>query len=217
MNRKHLSQLFTAFGLTALIISVNTWIAGQGGAAILSIPLLSAERPAQALYGLLLVGALSALTTLTGLIHAHRYGVRWHERIPVVWLARLNTNHWDGKLYQLVIVIMLVFVPLASLYKFYDTLSSTHLCLLDTSDDSLFSENWKTGFPGRSEQVRLVTELKQKPGTAERECAGGVEVFPPIEFIAIFVLDWFATGIALAFLGVAFGASVWRNTKASSH
>jgi hypothetical protein len=179
------------------------------------MPLLSSERPAQALYGLILVGALLVLVALTGSIHAYRYGAHWHERIPPVWLSRLDTHQWDAKLYQLVIVILLVIVPLASLYKFHDTLSRAHLCLLGSTDDGLFADKWKSGFPGSTKQVRLVTELKQKqPGTGVPECTGGVEVFPPTEFIIIFILDWLAVAAALLFIGLVFVGGRGRNAKA---
>jgi hypothetical protein len=74
MNQSHLVKLFTALGLILLIISVNTWLAVQGGEKILSVSLISNEKAGAAFFGLMLCSVLLLLVAAVGLLHARRYG-----------------------------------------------------------------------------------------------------------------------------------------------
>lgn len=204
MNRDNLAKLFATFGLFALVISANTWIAGQGGKAILSVSLLSEERAAAVLYGLILVGGLLGLTATCGLLHALRYGSLWHDRIPTIWLTSVNTARWEGQIYQVAIVLLLVGVPSASLFKFGDTLFKSSLCIYDIGQPRKFAKSWPHNFKGAAgKQIRLVGDGTPKD-PPQMPCSYGVEVFPPMEFIAIFSLDILALGMVIAFLWALF-------------
>ena len=202
MDQEHLSRLYGSVGIISLVITVNTLIQIQGGETILSMPLLSKEHPAAALYGLILVGALLTLTAIVGLVHAVRHGTSWHERAPLVWLAGLRTGTIEGRLYQAVLLILLIVLPAGSLLKFWDAVMSARLCLQGSpSEPQLVADAWWTGLAGTSAQTRLVTGLV---AGAPASCGGGIEVFPPTEFVLIMLLDVFAALCVCVFLMALF-------------
>ena len=213
MDQQHLSKLYSSVGIVALVIAVNTWIQIQGGETILSMPLLSKEHPAAALYGLVLVGALLALTAIVGLVHAMRHGTCWHERAPLVWLAGLRTGTAEGRLFQAALLILLIALPAISLVKFWDAVMTARLCALGNSaEPQLVADSWWAGIAGNPSQTCLVTGLLAGKDGAAASCGGGIEVFPPKEFLAIMLLDIFAAACVCAFLVALFRPSAMPST-----
>jgi len=118
MNQSHLVKLFTALGLILLIISLNTWLAVQGGERVFSISLVSNDKAGAAFFGLMLCSVLLLLVGMVGLLHARRYGQKWHSRIPIVWLEGLDTSKTEAKVFQILIVVLFFLVPIGAMVHF---------------------------------------------------------------------------------------------------
>jgi hypothetical protein len=205
MTQAHLSKLFGAVGLVLLVVAVNTWLASQGANPILSIPLLSRERPAMAFLGLALVSLLLGLTCSVGLLHARRYGNGWASRSPVVWLDGLNVASPEGTAFQAAVLFLFIAVPVAAAIHFADIVWTSKLCVLGSKDAPvLVSQSWFSGFEGTSKQIRLVADLGEN-----EECNNGIQVFPPWEFLFVAALAVcalsYATLFMLTVVGLLFG------------
>lgn len=203
MTKRHLEKLFQTFGLVTLAIALNVLIVGQGGKALLDTPLLGDGHASQAFFGIVLVSSLLVLMSLVGALHAVRHGTAWHDRLPVVWLEDLDTRRWDGKLFQLVMIALLVVGPAVALFKFQDTVETGHLCVLGSTVDFSVIDKWREGFPGEREQVRLVDELVGH-GSDPATCGRGIQVFPPGEFTGLFLLPKVALAACAMLLAVVF-------------
>ncbi len=196
MNQSHIVKLFTALGLTLLIISVNTWLVVQGGEKVLGISLISNEKAGAAFLGLMLCSVLLLLVAAVGLLHARRYGQNWHSRVPVVWLEGLDTSKKEAKLFQILIVILFFLVPIGAMVHFKEVVEDSWLC---DQNKVAKPEQVKTvyfkGLAGPTGQTRLVRNQSQT-----RDCEG-IEVFPHWEFVlvAIFVVASFLMSATFIF------------------
>jgi len=204
MSQAHLTKLFTSIGLVLLIVVLNSWLATQGAKAILKIPLLHEERRATAFLALVVGSVMLIVTALVGWLHAKRYGEHWHARVPSVWLDGLSTQSIEGRLYQGVILLLFIGLPLASFYHFIGLVWNGHLCALNSPDQPLpVSAAWFNGIPNATDQIRLVDGLTavQQPNNVVKElCEGGIEVFPGWEFILLALFIAAALVASMAFL-----------------
>lgn len=217
MSQTHLTKLFSAFGILLLVILLNSWLATQGANAILKLPLLHEERPATAFLALGLGSVLLTLTALVGSLHARRHGADWHSRIPCVWLEDLETATWEGSLYQAVIGILFVALPLLSFWHFAGVVWKSWLCELDTAATPLgVSQAWLHGIPAAVDQIRLVDGLrsiKQPNGSFVPTCTGGIQVFPGWEFVLLMVM---VAASAVSSLAFAYAVLLVRASKKPS-
>jgi hypothetical protein len=213
MTRAHLNKLFGALGLILVVISVNTWLASQGVSPILSIPLLSQERPAMAFLGLALVNLLLGLVAAVGLLHARRYGDTWSSRTPVVWLDGLDVSSVEGRLFQAAVLVIFILVPIASALHFADIVWTSKLCELGSKTAPVFvSQSWFSGIEGATNQIRLVADLGQNG-----ECNHGIQVFPPWEFLFVAALMVFQL-VCSALFALTLTGSLWRRShRRTSH
>ena len=196
MNRSHLAKLFGAFGIILLVISLNTWLASQGGKAILSIPLISDERPAMCFFGLIMGSVLLFLTSAVGFLHARRTTGPWPGKIPAVWLEDLDPHAYETKLFRLMIVVIFVAVPIACLAHLLDVVWNSKLCVLGSAARPVMvSGAWFNGIPGADNQIRLVENLLPK-GT----CGNGIQVFPGWEFSLVWLAAAASLVMSLLFL-----------------
>jgi hypothetical protein len=203
MSQANLTKLFTVFGLISLIVLMNSWLATQGAKAILKIPLLHEERRATAFLALAIGSTMLIITALAGLLHAKRYGERWHARVPSVWLEGLITQSTEGQVYQGAILFLFIGLPLLSFFHFIGIVWKGHLCVLNAPEQPLpVSAAWLTGIPNAKDQIRLVDGLTsvQQPTGATPLCKGGIEVFPGWEFFLLALFIAVALGISVSFL-----------------
>jgi len=208
MTRGHLGKIFGAVGLVLLIICLNTWLASQGGKAVLSISLIHDERPAMAFFGLIICSLLLIFVCAIGLIYSSRFGSRWHDRVPTIWLSGLDTATWEGKIFQATILLLVIVLPTLALWHFADIVATSTLCELGTNRAQSVSSAWWTGIADAKEQIRLVsslTTMQQADGHAVQVCANGIEVFPGWEFALV---GFLVVGAAIS--GVAFVGSLFR-------
>jgi hypothetical protein len=220
MSQANLTKLFSFFGLILLIIVINSWLATQGAKAILKIPLLHEERRAAAFLALAIGSTMLIVTALAGLLHAKRYGGRWHARVPIVWLEGLITQSIEGQVYQGVILFLFIGLPLLSFFHFVGIVWKGHLCVLNAPEQPLpVSAAWLLGIPNATDQIRLVDGLTsvQQPTGATPLCKGGIEVFPGWEFFLLALFIAVALGISVLFLyTVMVGPERSSNTKGSA-
>jgi hypothetical protein len=206
MSFSHLAKLFGAFGVILLVICVNTWLASQGGKAILSIPLISEERPAMCFFGLIMGSALLFLTSAVGSLFARRMPGKWPAKIPPVWLRGLNPAATETKVFQAGILIVLLGVPVACLLHLFDVVWTSKLCVLGTMDQPVMvSDHWFNGIAKASDQIRLVEDLLPN-GT----CGKGIQVFPGWEFSLVWLM-LLASFLMTAFFLVQLLSTSWIN------
>jgi hypothetical protein len=189
MKHSHLAKLFNGFGIILLVICLNTFIASQGEKPIFGIPLISDERAAMSFFGLIMGSVLLFLTCAAGFLFAHRTAGRWPAKIPPVWLQGLDPETAESKVYQVMVLIILVAVPTVCLIHFFAIVWHSKLCVLgDTTNPVMVSESWFGGIPGATNQIRLVEDLLPN-GT----CGNGIQVFPGWEFSLL----WLAIAVSL--------------------
>jgi hypothetical protein len=146
VNATHINKLFMFIGVVTIIIAANTWLSSQGGKAIFSIALIEEERPAMAFMGLILVGFLLCIVAGLGWLYSHRFGTKWHERVPPTWLEGFESGALESQVYQVIIILIFVVFPLGA--------------------------------------------LSEK----------GIQVFPPVEFLAVFLIDFLAGVLSICFV-----------------
>jgi hypothetical protein len=203
MTQVHLSKLFTALGLVLLALVANAWLGSQGEKALFNIPLLHEDRAANAFLTLFVTSTLLIANSFLGRLYATRAVGAWHARVPTVWLKRLNTASWDGQLYQFVVLVLFVGVPIAAVVHLIDVLQVAQLCVLGaTNEHSSFS--WLgSGIPNAGgRQIRLMQTVPDKAA-----CSGGIEVYPSWEFLLLGMLILLSLAFAVSFLLRVGGAS----------
>lgn len=55
---------------------------------------------------------LMSLALVVAIVYASRHGRSWHSRIPVVMLTGMRTASIEGRIFQALVVIVLVLVPI---------------------------------------------------------------------------------------------------------
>ena len=196
MKQSQLTTLFTGFGIILLVITLNTWLASQGGKAILNVPLVHEERPAMAFFGLMMCSVLLFLTCLVGFVDARRSPGPWHARIPPVWLKRLDTKAAESKIFLIIVLLLFVGVPIGGFVHLIDIVWHSKLCVLGSkAEPVMVSQAWFSGIPNADNQIRLV-EDRLPEGT----CGKGVQVFPGWEFTLVWLAVLASVSMAILFL-----------------
>jgi hypothetical protein len=108
-------------------------------------------------------------------LHVRRHGDRWHSRIPVVWLEGLNTNAWEAKLFQVIILVIFVALPIVGIIRCINEAETGDICELERKHFYKGSETTLLWPPVSKEgkQMRL-----RKEGAGEEPCVSGIELFP---------------------------------------
>ncbi len=196
MRRSHLAKLFSGLGIALLVISLNTWLASQGGKAILNIPLIEDERPAMSFTGLIMESVLLFLMSTVALLFARRTPGRWSKKIPPVWLQGLDPDALESKIFQELVLIVFIFVPMACMVHLVDIVWNSKLCVLGSkAPPVMVSEYWFKGIAGADNQIRLVEDLL--PGGT---CGKGIQVFPGWEFLLVWLAIAASFVVSLLFI-----------------
>jgi hypothetical protein len=160
-----------------------------------------ANPPGIGYFGVIIGGGLLFLASIPLLLHVSRHGNNWHSRIPLVWLEGLDTSAWEGKLFQICVVLVLVVAPIVGLVSCYRVAESGDICEQDKKNFYVGNETNLFWAPVSKEgqQMRL-----RKSGSAQADCTSGVEIFPrswtPLFFYIIPLAALLLTGWAVALL-----------------
>jgi hypothetical protein len=122
-------------------------------------------------FGAIVGGGLLLIASIPFLLHVHRHGDRWHSRIPVIWLEGLDTAVWEGKVFQLCVLLLLVCAPAIGIVHCMQVAELGDICEQDTGnvykgeDTNLFA----APVAKQGNQMRL-----RKVGSGNAACTEGV-------------------------------------------
>lgn len=181
MNKKHLTQLWIWLSVACVLYLTTTVISLQGGTEFLGRLFgdkgSSAvdNRPAVGYFGAIIGGGLLFLGSCILALHARRHGSHWHSRLPVAWLEGLDTHAWEAKLYQMIILVIFMVLPLIGVVRCMEEAESGDICEENTSRVHVGRETtllWPPSPQNDKNQIRL-----RKADSGPTPCEGGVEVF----------------------------------------
>jgi hypothetical protein len=118
MNQKHLTLIWQWMSVACLLFLITSIISIQGGSEFAGklfgdkLGNVADNKPAIGYFGAVIGSVLFLVASVALSLHAHRYGRSWHERVPVLWLEGLNTSSWEGRLFQAVVMILFLALPL---------------------------------------------------------------------------------------------------------
>ena len=181
MNQKHLTQIWQWMSVACVLFLLTSIIAIQGGSEFVGKLFgdkggaLSDNKPAIGYFGAIVGGGLFLIASFVLLLHACRHGDRWHNRVPVVWLEGLDTGIWDGKVFQIIVLILFLGIPAAGIILCIEEAEIGDICELGTTNFYKGSETTLLS-PPRAEkghQMRL-----RREGAGNEECKFGIEILP---------------------------------------
>ena len=180
MSQKHLGQIWQWVSLTCLLFLLSSVISIQGGAEFLGNLVGGKDAgpdndPAVGYFGAIIGGALFFVASSALLLHTRRHGVRWHDRVPVLWLDGLDTARWEGKVFQALTVIALVLLPMAGIAKCISEAEKGDICEFA---GVYVHKGEDTSLLAPPERVHG-TQMRLRRGNSGGEpCKAGVEIFP---------------------------------------
>lgn len=181
MNRKHLTQVWQWMSVACVLFLLTSIVSIQGGSEFVGKLLgdkggtVPDNKPAIGYFGAIVGSGLFLIASFALFLHAFRFGDHWHNRVPVVWLEGLDTSVWDGKLFQIVVLVLLLGLPVAGIVLCIGEAESGDICELDKSHFYKGSETTLLSPPRALEghQMRL-----RRAGAGEEPCKTGIEIFP---------------------------------------
>ena len=192
MSKEHLAKLWIWLAVACVLFLATSIVSLQGGTEFVGRLLgekggTPVTNPAGIGYfGAIVGGGLFLLASVPFLLHVRRHGERWHSRIPVVWLEGLNTAAWEGKAFQICVMLLLVCVPAAGIARCMQVAELGDICEQNTANVYKGKETNLFAAPSskQSNQMRL-----RKAGSGNDPCTTGVELFPrtwtPIFFYVV--------------------------------
>lgn len=202
MNKKHLATLWKWLCLGCFAYVIGSVITIQGGIDIFGSKFLAdAEKDGVAVVGYfaVIVGScLMCLALIVAIVHAWRHGRSWHSRIPVVILDGLRTASIEGRIYQILVVLVLVILPLIGIGRSMIVANQGAIC--EQADEGAAPVHYPGGqwrlifMPAAENQLRLMSR-DTKPG----DCGGhGVQIswYTPLAFgllpgvVVVLFLTW---------------------------
>lgn len=181
MNQKHLTQIWQWMSVTCILFLLTSLISIQGGSEFIGKLVgdkggtLSDNKPAIGYFGVIVGSGLFLTASFALSLYARRHGNHWHDRVPVIWLEGLNTSAWHGKLFQLIVLILLLGLPAAGIFLCIAEAEKGDICELDTTHFYKGSETTLLSPPRSVEghQMRL-----RRDGAGNAPCTSGIEIFP---------------------------------------
>jgi hypothetical protein len=206
MNQKHLTQVWQWISVACVLFLLTSIVSIQGGSEFVGKLLgdkggtLPDNKPAIGYFGAMVGSGLFLIASSALFLHAWRFGSHWHNRVPVVWLEELDTSVWDGKLFQIVVLVLFLGLPAAGIVLCISEAESGDICELDKSHFYKGSETTLLSPPHALEghQMRL-----RREGAGEEPCKTGIEIFPTFgtPFLA-YGLPFLSFCMALAALAI---------------
>ena len=149
-------------------------------------------------YFAVIVGAgLSSLALAVAILYARRHGNAWHNRIPVVFVEKLDTEALESKIYQIAVVVILVLLPLYGVGKSIFVANEGLVC--EQADKSTPAVSYEPGkwmmifLPPHTSQIRLMQH--DTPKSICRKSGVEIGSYTPILFaglpvVALILLAW---------------------------
>lgn len=133
------------------------------------------SKPAIAYFGAIIGSGVFFLSSGALLLHARRHGDRWHARIPVVWLDGLNTSAREAQLFQALMLLIFVAVPVIGIIDCMAVAEAGDICEQNTNNFYKGAETSLLWAPVVKEgkQMRL-----RRAGAGNEPCTSGIELFP---------------------------------------
>lgn len=197
LSKEHLTKLWSWLALACVLFVAASIVSLQGGTEFVSR--LRGEKTAVPVtnpagigyFGAIVGGGLLLIASVPFLLYVRRHGEQWHSRIPVVWLEGLETAAWEGKAFQICVLLLLVCAPAIGIIRCMQVAELGDICEQDTTnvykgeETNLFAAPWAK----QGNQIRL-----RKAGSGNASCTEGVELFPrtwtPIFFYVVPSLGW---------------------------
>lgn len=211
MNQKHLTQVWQWMSVACVLFLVTSVVSIQGGSEFVGklfgdkAGSLSDNKPAIGYFGAIVGGVLFLIASFVLLLHAYRHGNRWRDRVPVVWLEGLDTNVWDGKAFQIIVLLLFLGIPAVGIILCIEEAEVGDICELDTTHFYTGSETNLLWPPKAIDghQMRL-----RREGAGNEPCKSGIEIFPRFGTpLLVYGLPILSFCVALAALGmILFGA-----------
>lgn len=181
MSQKHLTKIWQWASILCLLFLVSSIVSIQGGSEFVGKVLgdkagtAPDNKPAIGYFGAIIGSGLFLIASSALLLHARRHGDHWHNRVPVFLLDGLDTRAWEGKLFQVVVLVMFIGLPVIGITLCIAEAEIGDICELDTAH---FYKGSSTTLlrPPRSvegHQMRL-----RREGAGEEPCKTGIEIFP---------------------------------------
>jgi hypothetical protein len=172
MNQKHLTQVWQWMSVACVLFLLTSIVSIQGGSDFVGKLLgdkggtLPDNKPAIGYFGTIIGRGLFLTASFALFLHAFRGGDHWHNRVPVVWLEGLNTSVWDGKLFQIVVLVLFLGLPAAGIIRCIGEAESGDVCELDANHFYKGSETTLLSPPHALEghQMRLRREVSIRCG-----------------------------------------------------
>jgi hypothetical protein len=119
----------------------------------------------------------------------------------VVWLEGLNTNAWEAKVFQAVILVIFVAAPAAGIIKCMTVAESGDICEQDTNNFYKGPETSLLWAPVAKEGKQM--RLRRAEADSE-PCTSGIELFPrsltPLGFYGFPVAAGCMAAMAIVFV-----------------
>jgi hypothetical protein len=135
------------------------------------------NKPAIGYFGAIVGGALFLIASFVLYLYAYRHGNRWHSRVPTVWLEGLDSDAWDGKLFQIIVLMLFLGIPAAGIVLCIKEAELGDICEQDTTHFYKGSETTLLSPPRAidgNNQMRL-----RREGAGTEECKKtGIEILP---------------------------------------
>lgn len=220
MNQKHLTQIWQWTSVACMLFLLTSVVSIQGGSDLVAKLLgdkggtLPDNKPAIGYFGAVVGSGLFLIASFALYLHAYRFGEHWHSRVPVVWLEGLNTSVWEGKLFQTVVLVLLLGLPAAGIVRCIGEAENGDICELDTNHFYKGSETTLLSPPHAHEghQMRL-----RREGAGNEPCKFGIEILPTFGTpFLVYGLPILSGCMALAALAMVFLGRLHKPTPAAN-
>jgi hypothetical protein len=216
VNKEHLAKVWSWLAVVSVLFVATSIVSLQGGTEFVGRLLgdkggTPVTNPAGIGYfGAIVGGGVFLLASVPFLVHVRRHGERWHARVPVVWLEGLDTAAWEGKAFQICVLLLLVCAPAVGILRCMQVAELGDICEQDTPNIYSGKETNLFAAPSAKQgnQMRL-----RRAGSGNAPCTAGVELFPR-SWTPIFFYVIPSTGLGIMALAVIL-LVVPRNSRTS--
>ncbi|MET4213883.1 hypothetical protein [Bradyrhizobium sp. LA2.1] len=183
MYQKHLTQVWQWMSVVCVLFLVTSVISIQGGSEFIGrlfgdkAGSLPDNKPAIGYFGAIIGGVLFLIASFVLYLHAYRHGTRWHSRVPTVWLEGLNTDVWDGKCFQIIVLTLFLGLPAAGIVLCTMEAERGDICEQDAAHFYKGSDTTLL-LPPKAIDPRNQMRLRRE-GSGSEECKKtGIEILP---------------------------------------
>jgi hypothetical protein len=203
MNQKHLTQIWQWMSVACVLFVLTGLVSIQGGSEFIGrvfgdkAALPADNKPAIGYFGAIIGGALFFVASCALALHAIRHGRSWHDRVPVVWLEGLDTSAREGRVFQVVVLVLFLALPATGIALCIAEAEKGDICEQDTTHFYTGSQKsllWPPR-PIDGNQMRL-----RREGSGQEPCKTGIQILSV--WTPIFVYGVPAAGFLVALLAL---------------